>query len=477
MAVFFDDFDGTAGQWVKDRPGWAHSSGYYDALQIDGSGNLAIAARSNDGRSVIHGVGDSSMYVEVVVGAGFLLGQGELVIGIAASTTSDGLNLAYYQAESELILRFITSTLYTYTGPLSAGDTLKLCYLYSGNAYELYRNGVLLYSNDVSGFAPPPRTGTILAPSYSSSAARSDVLRSFKADVYSGPPDLTAPTITSATGAATGDTTATGSVTTNEGNGTLYYVTTGNATETAATVRAGSSQTVTAVGVQGITATGLPSGTTLRHHFLHRDAAGNDSAVLSSGTFTTTAPDVTPPQLTSPIASATGSTTATGSVNTDEANGTLYFLATTNATETAATIKAGASQAVSVTGVQGVSVTGLTAATAYYLHFLHRDAEGNDSVRATSAQFTTGAAPGTPKLTLPPLRNNTGTLLASQAGATAHVYEVATGNKVATVTGCASDAAGVMQVPHASMVIGTEYRAVIVLANGAEGLQKATATS
>ena len=52
-----------------------------------------------------------------------------------------------------------------------------------------------------------------------------------------------------------------------------------------------------------------------------------------------------------------------------------------------------------------------------------------------------------------------------------------TGNKVATVTGCASDAAGVMQVPHASMVIGTEYRAVIVLANGAEGLQKATATS
>ncbi len=477
MAVFFDDFDGTAGQWVKNRPGWAHSSGYYDALQIDGSGNLAIAARPNDGRSVIHDVGASSMYAEVVIGAGFLLGQGELVICIAADASSDALNLSYYQAEAELRLRFVTSGLYTYTGPLAAGDTLRLCYLYSGNTYELYRNGVLLYANDVSGFAPPPRTGTVLSPSYGSSAARSDVLRSFKADVYSGPPDLTAPTLSSATGTATGDTTASGSVSTNEANGTLYYVTTGNATETAATVKAGASQAVTAAGVQNITATGLPSGTTQRHHFLHRDAAGNDSSVLSSGTFTTTAPDTTAPTLTVPTATATGGATATGSVSTNESNGTLYFRATTNATETAATIKAGASQAVSVTGVQGVSVAGLTASTGYYLHFLHRDAAGNDSVRATSAQFTTNAAPGTPKLTLPPLRNNTGALLANESGATVHVYEVATGNKVATVTGCASDAAGVMQVQHASMAVGTEYRAVIVLASGAEGLQKATATS
>jgi hypothetical protein len=104
------------------------------------------------------------------------------------------------------------------------------------------------------------------------------------------------------------------------------------------------------------------------------------------------ASDTTPPSLTSPSATATGATTASGSVSTDEANGTLYYLASANATELVATVKAGSSQAVSASGVQNVTVTGLTASTSYYLHFVHRDAAGNDSAVATSAQFTTSAA-------------------------------------------------------------------------------------
>ncbi|WP_143218370.1 hypothetical protein [Acidovorax sp. T1m] len=68
-----------------------------------------------------------------------------------------------------------------------------------------------------------------------------------------------------------------------------------------------------------------------------------------------------------------------------------------------------------------------------------------------------------------------GTLLANEVGATVHVYAVATGNKVVTKTAQTSDASGVMAVTDAALVAATEYRCVIVLASGAEGLQKATA--
>lgn len=477
MALFFDDFDGPADQWIKDRPGWAHLSGYHDTLKTDGSGNVALAYRENDGRAVAHDTGSVSQYAEVVIGAGFIAGNGEVELVVGAGN-GQWLGVSYSAADSEFVVRLTGGTgVGTYSSTPNPGDTLTISYLNAGNLFEVRLNGTVIISGDITAHSPSYGTKAGISPSYSSSAARSDVIRSFKADAYSGPPDTTPPTLTSATGTATGDTTASGSVTTNEAGGTLYYVTTGNATETAAAVKAGASQAVTAAGVQNISVTGLPSGTTLRHHYLHQDPSANDSAVLSSGTFTTTAPDVTAPTLTSPTATATGSTTATGAVSTNEANGTLYWLASGNATESVATVKTGQSQPVSVTGVQGVSVAGLTAATSYYLHFVHRDAAGNDSARVTSAQFTTFAAAGTPKITPPQLRNNTGTLLAGEAGATVHVYEVANGNKVATVTGCASDAAGMMMIQSASMAAGTEYRAVIVLASGAEGLQKATATT
>lgn len=121
------------------------------------------------------------------------------------------------------------------------------------------------------------------------------------------------------------------------------------------------------------------------------------------------ASDTTAPTLTSPTASATGATTASGSVSTNEANGTLYYLATANASETVAMVKAGSSQAVTATLEQPVTVTGLTASTSYYLHFVHRDAAGNDSAVATSAQFTTAAANTSPSFTGPSIDNISGT--------------------------------------------------------------------
>lgn len=100
---------------------------------------------------------------------------------------------------------------------------------------------------------------------------------------------VAAPVLTSATGTAVGSTAATGSVVTDKSGGTLYRVTTTNATELAATIKAGASQSVTAVGIQSVSATGLLPGTTYRHHFIQVDAFGVDSNVISSAPFATSA--------------------------------------------------------------------------------------------------------------------------------------------------------------------------------------------
>lgn len=102
--------------------------------------------------------------------------------------------------------------------------------------------------------------------------------------------------------------------------------------------------------------------------------------------------DETAPVLSTPTGTKTGSTTANGTVSTDEGNGTLYYFASANASDTASTIKTnGSSQAVSATGSQTVSFTGLTPSTNYYAHYVHEDAAGNQSNIVSSAQFTTDA--------------------------------------------------------------------------------------
>jgi hypothetical protein len=118
--------------------------------------------------------------------------------------------------------------------------------------------------------------------------------------------DATAPTLSSATGTKTGQTTASLSVSTNEGNGTLYWVVDTSATPpSAAQVKLGQdnggaaaddsgSQAVSTTGVQAISggATGLTAGTGYYAYYMHEDANGNQSSVASSSQFTTDAAEV-----------------------------------------------------------------------------------------------------------------------------------------------------------------------------------------
>jgi hypothetical protein len=111
--------------------------------------------------------------------------------------------------------------------------------------------------------------------------------------------NVTAPTLTFPVALPLGDTTAYLAVTTDEGNGTLYYVITTSVTNpSAAQVKAGQdhtgsaasyagSQAVSSAGSQTATGTGLSSNTTYYAYFMHEDAAANQSAVKAQTVFTT----------------------------------------------------------------------------------------------------------------------------------------------------------------------------------------------
>lgn len=211
--------------------------------------------------------------------------------------------------------------------------------------------------------------------------------------------------------------------------------------------------------------TGLTAGTQYQIRARASDAADNKSSTLS---LAVTTDAVAAPVLSSPTASATGPTTATGSVQTTVASGTLYWLVNNNATATAAEVKAAYSQAVTAVGLQNVSITGLTAGTQYYVHYLH-SATG-DSAVVRSAQFSTTALAS---LTLGPLVNNTATVHVSVSGVTVHVI---VGAAVVTKTGVSTNGAGMLTVSDEALTVGATYRAIIVFADGSEGLGKVVAT-
>lgn len=79
-------------------------------------------------------------------------------------------------------------------------------------------------------------------------------------------------------------------------------------------------------------------------------------------------------------------------------------------------------------------------------------------------------------ITTEPLRNNTGTLLANKSGITAHVYTVIEGALVTSKIGLMSDAGGLVSISDPSIVSGTEYRVVLVMADGSEGLARYTSS-
>ena len=199
----------------------------------------------------------------------------------------------------------------------------------------------------------------------------------------------------------------------------------------------------TGSGVGGLTNTGWVSGNvdvelTFSGSTIALVCGGHSSGSLSSALAHLAVEfvgggDTTPPVLSSPTGTATGSTTATVGATTDEGNGTMYAFVSTSATPPSATdLKAGTgatwsgSQAISSTGAKTFSATGLTASTGYYAHLIHTDAAANDSNIVTSAQFTTSAPAENPVITSQPSNQTV------KRGQTATFTTAATGSGTVT---------------------------------------------
>lgn len=117
--------------------------------------------------------------------------------------------------------------------------------------------------------------------------------------IQGGAADTTAPVLSAPTGAATSSRTATVGATTDEGNGVLYAVVTSSATQpSVAQIKLGQDHTgaaavwsstlaISSAGAKTLPATGLAANTAYYAHFVHTDAAANNSNRVTSAAFTT----------------------------------------------------------------------------------------------------------------------------------------------------------------------------------------------
>ena len=91
------------------------------------------------------------------------------------------------------------------------------------------------------------------------------------------------------------------------------------------------------------------------------------------------------------------------------------------------------------------------------------------SMAAPSASAT-GTTSGSGTLVTPVLKNNTGTVLASETGITVNVYDATTGALVLHKTGQTSNGSGIVTVIDAALTPATTYAYEVVLSGGARRL-------
>lgn len=284
--------------------------------------------------------------------------------------------------------------------------------------------------------------------------------------VFNAGEDTVAPTLTNQTASATGATTASGSVTTNEANGTLYWLVSSNPTATVAAVKAGFSQAVTAAGVKTVTLSGLTASTNYYLHFVHTDAAGHDSAVASSAMFTTSVPagDTTAPTLSGAITfssiTQTGYTASwpAGADNVGVAGYEYQIGSTAGAWTDRGTNRT-------------ATITGRSAGTTEVFYVRSYDAAGNRSTPAISGSVTTLSATVGAINVAEPLKNNTGMVLGNLTAIKASVLQVGTLASVHDASNLTTSAGGILStISSASIIPGQQYHVAIKLTDGSVGI-------
>jgi hypothetical protein len=183
--------------------------------------------------------------------------------------------------------------------------------------------------------------------------------------------------------------------------------------------------------------------------------------------------DTSPPILTSPTGTG-GLGVCSGSVSTDEGNGTLRAVATASATQPSiAQIKAGqdhtgaaalrvVSQSVTATGVQTIASGAITGgAGTRWLHYLHTDSAGNDSNRLSSASFEVTAQATSLVVTVPDAAGLTG-----YSAAVLSTSTPTTGSTVIkTATGLSFNGSGVTTIDITGLGVAIGARRWVTLTN------------
>lgn len=403
----------------------------------------------------------SNQKVEVDVYSGGSSNGQAGVVARCSTTTQTFYNARFNNGNVQLfkaVAATFTQLGADYAQAITAGTSKRLGLICDGNQISVTVDGAVVIGPVTDASIASGRAGL-----RSASAQGNYELDNFSVDNLAAS-DTTAPTLTSPSATATGATTASGSVTTDEANGTLYWLASGNASEAVATVKAGSSQAVSASGVQNVTVTGLTASTPYYLHFVHTDAAANDSTVATSAQFTTAATN-TSPSFTGPNIADISGTESVALTPVDVSS--LFF-----DSESGLTFSAVGSWPAGVT-VSSAGVISGTPTTAGTYSGLQVRATDAGALTADSNAFTiTVAAPLAAGINVTdPLKNNTGTVLASQSGVRVAVLQAADLVSVYEATGLTTNASGILTtISDTAIIPGQQYHVVIKLADGSVGI-------
>lgn len=276
--------DTLGGTWVKAQSEIFRTSanngtitGWYK-LNTSGGACTVSATWSGSGRGGIH-----ICEIDGLTGGGAL----DQVIGNAATSAvsiTAGTFATFAQAIEALFAFQMNDA---NGGVVGSGWTLGV----NTDAYS-YERSMTRITSSTAG----------VAANWTISAGSSSYVASAMAFKDAGGADTTPPSLSDAIGTQTGSTTATiGATTANDANGTMYGIVSTSATppdvaqiqagqmHTGAAAAWNGSQMVIAVGAKTFNTTGLTPSTSYYGHMQHKDSAGNDSTVITSAMFTTSA--------------------------------------------------------------------------------------------------------------------------------------------------------------------------------------------
>ncbi len=117
------------------------------------------------------------------------------------------------------------------------------------------------------------------------------------------------------------------------------------------------------------------------------------------------------------------------------------------------------------------AITGRTAGATETVYVRAYDAAGLRSTPAISGEVTLESIPAAGINVTEPLKNNTGTVLASQSGVRVAVLQAADLVSVYETTGLTTNASGILDtISNAAITAGQQYHVAIKLADGSVGI-------